>query len=222
MAHSRYRGSPKDLLDYIVDLQKRVRALESGPQAAFTSIGRGGLDILDGGSIRIHNGTGDTVLQLGQLASGGFGLETIDPVTGETVDLNALTFGASSASVIALEATSSTTPTDLTTHGPAVDVTIGSSGRALVTLSTYFQFFGPSSGFMTFQITGATNPPIDLHFSVGLSSGQASDLDGQLGSVFLVTGLNAGLHTFTAKYLVAAAGNTCNFGSYRNITVQPF
>ena len=55
---ARYNGRPQDLLDRIVLMERRLNALENGPQAAFTSIDQEGLTINDGGSIVINDNNG--------------------------------------------------------------------------------------------------------------------------------------------------------------------
>lgn len=62
VAVKRYNGNTKDLIDYINDLEKRVKALENGPQAAFTTIGRQGLVVNDSGQIILNGVNSKMVL----------------------------------------------------------------------------------------------------------------------------------------------------------------
>jgi hypothetical protein len=107
---------------------------------------------------------------------------------------------------------------DLTTTGPAVTVTVGSSGKALVTITTLMSNSNNNAGcIMAFAISGATIAlPTDAQALRAVSSGAGSQFQGS--ATYLVTGLNAGNTTFTAKY--KAQANTCTFAN-RNLIVTP-
>lgn len=101
---------------------------------------------------------------------------------------------ADGATVAPLENTKSLTYTDLSTAGPAVTAMVGVSGRVLVTLTSKM----PSGAAMAFEISGASTVPADDATSLVISA--APGLSSQAGATYLVTGLNAGANTFTAKY----------------------
>jgi hypothetical protein len=138
---------------------------------------------------------------------------------------------ARSASVNAQESTTSGTYTDLATVGPTLeDVLIGQTGRALVTVSALITVdtakgagISTGEGLMSYDISGATavaaNDVVALvmtinrddtgdNFSVAASNA--------CSRTSLVTGLNPGLHVFTAQY--KSSGRTPQF-TFRNITV---
>lgn len=115
-------------------------------------------------------------------------------------------------SVEDFESRASTDYGDLTTPGPTVtDVPVSESGEAVVIVGCANQAnpdagAGSSGGLMSFAISGATTRAADdadsmrcvltNHNSEGPN--QTSTVRASMGVV--VTGLNAGLHTFTAKY----------------------
>lgn len=128
------------------------------------------------------------------------------------------TGGASTASVATSQTTTSTSYTDLTTAGPSVTVTIGSSGLALVTLSA--DMYNGTSGayaFTSFVVSGGnTVAASDANgISVGGSTANPEIL---IGRTVLLTGLTAGSTTFKLQYRVS--GGTGTFIN-RNIAVVP-
>jgi hypothetical protein len=124
------------------------------------------------------------------------------------------------ASVATAETTTSPTYTDLATTGPAVTATISAttpgSGRALVSVTSGTQATnGSTSMFMSFAVSGATTmAATDTRALVLLGNNLQ-----QASASFVVTGLNAGSTTFTAKYKVSGSG-TATF-SNRSIWVIP-
>lgn len=121
------------------------------------------------------------------------------------------------ATVATVETSSSTSYTDLATSGPAVTVTIGNSGRALVELFN-------SSGNNTldiltltgFAISGASTVAATDTYSLGVRG--PANLTQNFSNVFYVSGLTPGSTTFTAKYRVV--GNTGSWAA-RRISVIP-
>lgn len=209
----------------------------------------GNLVIKGGGSLLIEDAAGDILISLGQgpdgrygllvndpggnpqvrageLASGGYGLEAVDPA-GKLVQLSTLAFGLVSGSlqIFPAETTSSTTLTDLATVGPVVSCVIGSSGRALVTVTSLMAWTSNRGCVMGFAVSGATTIAGDLNHTVAAGTTDPSTTNAagnvQASGTFLVTGLNPGLNTFTAKYATMFSGSVA-FGPYRGITVMPF
>jgi hypothetical protein len=71
---------------------------------------------------------------------------------------------------------------------------------------------------MSFAVSGATTvAAADARSLIHTSSN--ANAQGQITATYLVTGLAAGSHTFTAKY--RAGSNTCTFAE-RNIVVTPY
>lgn len=113
---------------------------------------------------------------------------------------------AKSAIVLTAESTTSSTLTDLTTPGPAVTATIGSSGRALVVMTAQTDH-NTASGIcvMAFAVTGATTVAASDDYSLVTTSYTAGGFFA--GShVGVLSGLNAGSNTFTAKYRQSGGG----------------
>lgn len=140
--------------------------------------------------------------------------------------------GVVAATVATVEATTSTTFTDLATVGPVVpNVLIGNSGRCLVFLTSLIQENSANQargGTMAFAISGATTRAASFNDSLRaqhtddgvISAGFSSNnLSAQFTAACIVTGLTAGLNTFTAKYL-SGDGSTVQFGS-RTLIVFP-
>jgi hypothetical protein len=134
-----------------------------------------------------------------------------------------------SAQVNAQESRASSTFGDLVTSGPTLsDVLVGNSGRALVMVSCYIYASTGANpgqspiGWMSWAISGATSVAASQPQAAQLGGFDFDDRVGFIGTpavVRLVTGLNAGLHTFQAKYATSAS-TTCEFGQ-RNLTVIP-
>lgn len=123
------------------------------------------------------------------------------------------------ATVATSQTSTSSSSVDLTTVGPAVTVTIGSTGRAMVSL--YCAQNNSTSGdvvFMGFALSGAnTLAPTDA-----LSLAFTSPVPGggtRYGASFLLQGLTAGSTTFTAKYRISVGGT--GTWSDRQIIVTP-
>lgn len=123
------------------------------------------------------------------------------------------------ASVLTAQTTTSATYVDLATVGPAATVTIGSTGRALVTLYTaHNNSVASSVVFMGFAVSGATTVAAADDFALAFTSPVGGG-GIRHGASWLVTGLNAGSTTFTAKYKISVSGT----GTWtdRKLTVTP-
>ena len=95
--------------------------------------------------------------------------------------------------------------------GPAVTTTIGASGSALVTVTAAITPTAGNTAFVGFSIdAGAASDTQSL-------SADTTPL--QASATYVVTGLTAGSHTFTAKYRVSGGGNA-QF-SNRSLIVLP-
>jgi hypothetical protein len=117
------------------------------------------------------------------------------------------------------EATTSTTITDLTTVGPIVTVTTGSSALTLLNASIANNTVNGTSTIVI-DISGATTVTgsgslIPMSFTSATVGQQAT-----VGAVRMSTGLNSGSNTFKMMYGVSA-GTTGTFNR-RHLTVLPF
>jgi hypothetical protein len=141
-----------------------------------------------------------------------------------------------SADVSAIETYSSSSFGDLATAGPEVEITVGASGRVLVTLSATMEYealrgsgLNSAGAMMSFQMSGAnTLIPFSsravrgrIEYNTGQVPTFDTDLTGVLDAskVVLLDDLNPGLTTFTAKYAIYGAAAPVSFGN-RVITVQ--
>jgi hypothetical protein len=98
------------------------------------------------------------------------------------------------AAVTTSQATTSTSYTDLSTAGPAVTVTTGTT--ALVTIQTLGADAVSNRQFMSFAISGATTVSAGTYEQGPTTAGD----NGFRVSSFVVTGLTAGSNVFTCKY----------------------
>ena len=131
-----------------------------------------------------------------------------------------IAYGApASATVAAVETTTSTSYTDLATVGPAVTVTISATGKALVILTADIGNSVSAAGtYMGTAVSGATT----LAASDTTSLSESIAVVGpaiHISATYLFTGLTAGSNTFTAKYRVSTGTGTWYD---RNIIVYPY
>lgn len=128
--------------------------------------------------------------------------------------------GAASASVTTSQTTTSTSYTDLATVGPAVTVTIGANGLALVTFMAYIQHAVASgnTGWVSFAMSGANTLAASDSYALMYQTWTANAFH-QGGVSFMLTGLNPGSTTFTLKY----RGSSANTTTYKNrrLSVTP-
>ena len=116
------------------------------------------------------------------------------------------------------QTTSSATYANLATTGPAVTVTIGSSGMALV--CPYAHIAGDTignQGYMSVEVSGATTVAAADSQAVGYQTSASSRQ--YAGAPLLFSNLNPGPNTFTSKYRRAGAGSV--FFANRRIAVIP-
>lgn len=111
---------------------------------------------------------------------------------------------STAATVAAVQTSASTTYVDLATVGPTVTVTIGSTGKALVSLyNAQNNNTASQAVFMGFAVSGATTIAASDAQSLAFTSPVGGGGNRSTAQV-LVTGLNPGSTTFTAKYRVTA------------------
>lgn len=129
-----------------------------------------------------------------------------------------------SAYLPAQESTSSATYTDLATPGPVVQAYVGSSGTCLVMIQGGMGLAGPGYASMSFITAGATTLDTSYPTPAFLGTTGTSQTTGSQSSQTLMTGLNPGLHTFTAKYARLNPGTGASAATFnsRVMTVIPF
>lgn len=207
--------------------------------AAEMEVGAGGNIKLTEGSLDVYNNFGQQMVEAGLLSNGDYGLAAVDPATGGLVDLATLAFGIRADTVSAAVTLTTQSFTDLPgSFGPQVTVTIGNSGRCLVTLSCQIASqanpnLGTSSGagYASFDLTGATALSPNFARSVyteifydQFGSEVVPTIQVKTGSsrVILLESLNPGVHTFTMKYINFGDASPGATFSNRLIIVQPF
>lgn len=149
-------------------------------------------------------GTGTTAATLAV----GTNDQVLTAASGETTGMKwaaqTLAITSDTAAVIASQTTTSTSYTDLATSGPAVTVTVGSSGKALISLSAeHFNSVGDAT-FMDVTLSGANTRAASDSTALFLRSTAAI----RAASSFMLSGLSAGSTTFTAKYKVTSGTGT--------------
>ena len=121
-------------------------------------------------------------------------------------------------SVVALQSTTSTSYTDLSTPGPAVTVNISDAGKATALLSADIGASASQGGFVALELSGANTESAPAgDGSLSLVAGSGSGVASGMTKAITFEGLNPGETTFTAKYR-SGAGGSINFNQ-RNLTV---
>ena len=175
-----------------------------------------------------YDAAGHPRVRQGPLPDGNYGLAVYSPANdGTYVELSNLGFGLQSAEVSTSQGTTSAgTYVDLATAGPSVTVTVGTSGRALVSASA-LMFPGASgagntsdTAFVGLSIDGGAPGNSLAQFTGASGTGVSNNGSGTIGGQVLVTGLSAGSHTCKLQYTTLNG----TFTSFQNrvITVQPF
>lgn len=124
---------------------------------------------------------------------------------------------AQAAFVSAFETTTSTTPTALTTAGPAVTTTVPASGQVMVIVQSWARNSTVGSQvYLSFAASGANTQAASLDYAAVWDQDSADY--STITATFVLTGLAAGSTTFTTQYW--AEGGTATFGR-RRITVIP-
>jgi len=183
------------------------RTLELGELAS----SRSGLEVPD-------PATGIAQIRVGQLASGGYGLEAVSG--GQTITLDKLAFGIQAARVDTSEShVAGGGFADLATVGPAVSVDVGAAGRLLVQVTCGISGGSGGQGKAGFEISGATAVAASVNSAVIIGGAVGVAEVGQAGATYLVTGLNAGSHV--VKMVYASTGTTMTYFA-RTLAVQPF
>lgn len=199
---------PDNLVNQIVDLERRIAALERTPQLTQTSIKDGTLTVLDAaGVVRVKIGKDGT----------DYGVKVYDAAGANPVSLAQLGFGQAYAEVSPEESSTSTSFVDLATPGPSVTVTVGPSGRAIVLGGAYMTSTVTNQTVVT-GLKVDTNAPFDL---ADLGNNTAGSIAGDHSSGVLISGLSAGSHTFKLQYLQSLGGATARWAA-RWILVLPY
>lgn len=228
---SKYRQEMPDIVDRMIALERRLSILERTPQIGATTIDKGDLVVKSGG-IKVLDSNGDTVVEIGPLSDGGYGVSSINDV-GQLVQLSTISFGQQASFDTSNGSTTTNGYVDLsgTDPGPILNnVSIGDTGRCIVMVSAQMQATPTpaSTGAkcaMSFSITGATTQAaaddraLVVYNAVNVAGFHQFIM--RASYVHYLDTLNPGLHNFTAKYSSGSSGTTASFAD-RLIYVQPF
>lgn len=121
-------------------------------------------------------------------------------ITNAAVTADKLSLGGAQAVVATDETTTSTSYADIATPGPAVTVTIGANGVALVGFSSGI-FNVADVKRVSVAVSGATTTAASDTWSI---RNDVSAFNGNQGTTYLFTGLTPGSNTFTLKYKTAS------------------
>lgn len=124
------------------------------------------------------------------------------------------------AVVATSQTTTATSYSDLATAGPAVTVTIGSTGKALIAVhSSIANATSAVASLVGYAISGATTLAASDTTAIGYTS-SISGAGLRAGATQLITGLTAGSTTFTAKYRMDPGTGPASFAD-RRLMVTP-
>ncbi len=116
----------------------------------------------------------------------------------------------------ASQTTTSTAYTDLATVGPTLTVLVSATGKAQVTITSTMSNSNNNNGCLeSFSVDGGAVTDATSIQMNGVQAGGAFRMSG----TYLVSGLSAGSHLFTAKY--RASATTCTY-SNRNMIVTAY
>lgn len=189
---------PDDLIDRIVDLERRLIAVERSPQLTQTSIKEGALTVLDAaGVVRVRIGKDGS----------DYGVKVYDAAGANPVSLAALAFGQSYAAVFTQQGTTSTTFVDLATAGPERTVTVGQSGRVIVLGGAFAVSYDTNqSAVIGLKVDG--NASYDWAVVTNNTGG---DVGANIARAELIEGLTPGNHTFKLQYRQTLGGGSVEF-----------
>lgn len=121
------------------------------------------------------------------------------------------------STVLTSQTVTSTSYVDLATVGPTVTMRTGTS--VLITVGAWLIANAGTSAHMSFAISGATTLAANDDNSLMYSNeSTTTNFGSRTSRQVLVTGLTAGVNTFTSKYRVSGGTGTI---ALRHISVQP-
>jgi len=206
-----------DPLDPLVRLAHQVVRLAPGHTGATGATGQGPTGPT--GYATNTGATGPTGASLagGTGATGPTGAAGLTGYTGYTGPTG--TSGVNSATVYTNQTTTSLTPTDLSTVGPSVTMTTGTTVVVFITAfcTNNAAGFG-NAALMSIQVSGATTIAAPAGTNSLLYEAASSSDGVEFTTATYITGLTPGSNTFTAKYSVTAGTGSW---SSRTIIVMP-
>lgn len=210
--------SKGDIMREIAEIRREIREMRAERGLESATIGQGGITILEG-AVRVVQSPSTERLVMGKLSDGDYGIEAVG-VDGLRVKLASLSSYTKAQTINVQESTTSAAWVNLTTPGPAVTVTVGPSGRALMFLSAKGGWSLVAAdiyqgAFMSAELSGANVAAPDLQWSAFCETQHGSTtfatVSTTIGAVYTFEGLAEGPTTFTAKYSVGNAGRSADF-----------
>jgi len=180
------------------------------------------------GQLAVRDDTGATVVEIGRLGDGSFGLAAVNGA-GQISRLSDFVFGPASQVIDLDEGCTSSDWGDLATFGPSVTVDIGQTGRALIfsTISVFWQDVTPDAfdgAYATLVASGANTIAPDNINRVGstvqVGGTTFTEYSVTASRFVFLTGLNEGPTTFWLQYKTAP-GKSCSF-DHRGLGVFPY
>lgn len=212
--------------------------------AAQMEVGAGGNIKLTDGSLDVFNNAGQKRVEAGLLSNGDYGLAAVDTATGNLVDLATLAFGIRADVVSGSASTTAGSMSDIAgSYGPEVFVTVGETGRCLVTVSAQIASkaqrnfsISTGSGAMGFEMVhvGTAVQWVGPSLSRAAYHEVYYDTEGQVMNVprigfvaastrvNLIEGIPSGLYRVTCKYIDFGDNPEGATFSNRTLIVQPF
>jgi hypothetical protein len=132
-----------------------------------------------------------------------------------------LNLNVSGETINSAESTSSTSYTNLITSGPTATVTVGASGKLLITLSCAISRVSGSlsSGFASISMSGTNVLPANDQNSVEYNP-PSNNAFGSVSRTILLEGLSPGSTSIAMKYRSSDAGSQFQFKN-KSLTVVP-
>lgn len=218
-------NEPSTLEARIMDLERRMRTMETAPRLTSASIGEGGLTI-QGGYIKIKDDLGDDVVRLGALQNGSYGAE--QRVGVDWVPLLQLSSGVRSANTIAgVDVSAGAGATSAwNIAGPSVTFTTYTGNVTIITVANAGWYGYKSvvvSGYNLVTNTGGIVQGPNRNNSAEASNGNSIDVSQNLVWAEPLV-LAPGTYTITAAYQVIAGVSEAVFANFskRAVMVMPF
>lgn len=206
------------------DLERELMQMRAARSLEASSIGAGGLTIMDGGSIAIKDGGGVNIADGGNIAIKDGGTLTVDDSAGHTMPLSQLAFGLRGAST---EAQTTGTKNSWRYGAPSVSFRT-ETGYAIVIVSCqmvvgYSGTGTPCQGAMSYRLTGPSNVAADRKRGLyAVWNGSGMNTTFQSSFLFVHTNLARGNYTVSSAYVSYTTASNLTAFSNRSIAVLPF
>jgi len=220
------------LIRRIEDLERRVREGFAARTLEASSIGAGGLQVInegsiivkDGGTVRVEDASGGRAVTLGLLSDSSFGMSVNDPISGAELPLSQIAFGLTAVSDTA--AVAGGTKAIWTADGLTATFTCA-TGRAIVIVGATIAMGTPTGvdiaqAYYGYSLAGPTPLAQSINRAVHTEFGSFVF---QGTSMQVHTGLTAGTYTIAGYTMRTTTGSnavpTVSTGN-RSLIVLPY